>query len=269
MNKAELVSHVAVEVSTTRAAAERKVGAVSAAIADALARDDPVVRASGSSPSEAAPHVRDAIPEPGSRSPYRLRRSGRSGRQKPFATRSTNSMMGQAATCSPSVSATRLPHVRTFETQLCKTSFPARRRRPTPFPSRTIHTRLVTERMGAGRRRTEFHPFSKRANMCTDHARTLDACGVATPYRRHPTSHATVSTIHREVIGVACQPARRSRPTFGPWTQARGASRSSGQPNSTHGRWTVRAPRVGSCVALSESKRRAPLNDAIAHGTSA
>ena len=41
------------------------------------------------------------------------------------------------------------------------------------------------------------------------------------------------------------------------------------QPYSTHGRWTVRAPRVGSRVALGETRRRAPLNDAIAHGTSA
>ena len=92
------------------------------------------------------------------------------------------------------------------------------------------------------------------------------------PRRLRPasfTSHATVSTIHREVIGVAYRPARRSRPAFGPWTRARGASRSSGQPDSTHVRWTVGAPRVGPCVALSESKRRAPLNDAIAHGTSA
>ena len=42
MNKAELVSHVAAETSTTRAAAERMVGAVFAAIADALARDETV-----------------------------------------------------------------------------------------------------------------------------------------------------------------------------------------------------------------------------------
>ena len=42
MNKAELVSHVAAETSTTRAAAERMVGAVFSAIADALARDEPV-----------------------------------------------------------------------------------------------------------------------------------------------------------------------------------------------------------------------------------
>jgi len=42
MTKAELVSHVAAETSTTRAAAERMVGAVFTAIADALARDEPV-----------------------------------------------------------------------------------------------------------------------------------------------------------------------------------------------------------------------------------
>ena len=33
----------------------------------------------------------------------------------------------------------------------------------------------------AGMRRTESHPFTKRVNMCAVHARTLDACGVATP----------------------------------------------------------------------------------------
>ena len=42
MNKAELVSHVAAESSTTRAAAERTVGAVFSAIADALARDESI-----------------------------------------------------------------------------------------------------------------------------------------------------------------------------------------------------------------------------------
>jgi len=42
VNKAELVSHVAAETPTTRAAAERMVGAVFSAIADALARDEPV-----------------------------------------------------------------------------------------------------------------------------------------------------------------------------------------------------------------------------------
>ena len=42
MNKAEFVSHIATETSTTRAAAERVVGAVFDAITDALARNGPV-----------------------------------------------------------------------------------------------------------------------------------------------------------------------------------------------------------------------------------
>ena len=42
MNKAHLVSHVAAETSTTGAAAERMAGAVRSAIADTLARDEPV-----------------------------------------------------------------------------------------------------------------------------------------------------------------------------------------------------------------------------------
>ena len=66
MTKAELVSHVAAETSTTRAAAEQMVGAVFAAIAEALARDETVAIAGfGKSPSEAAPRVRDAIPNRG------------------------------------------------------------------------------------------------------------------------------------------------------------------------------------------------------------
>ena len=42
MNKHELVSHVAAGTSVTRADAERLIGAVFSAIADALARDEPV-----------------------------------------------------------------------------------------------------------------------------------------------------------------------------------------------------------------------------------
>ena len=72
-------------------------------------------------------------------------------------------------------------------------------------------------------------------------------------------------TIHRAVIGVAYRPARRSRPTYGPWTRARGASRRSGQPDPTHGRWTVGAPRVGSCVALGDSRRRTPSKRCNSH----
>ena len=51
--------------------------------------------------------------------------------------------------------------------------------------------------------------------------------------------------------------------------QSEAASRSSRQPDPTHGRWTIEAPRIGSYVAIGESRRRAPPNDAIAHGTSA
>ena len=43
MNKAHFVSQVAAETSTTKASAERNIGAVFSAIVDALARDDPVV----------------------------------------------------------------------------------------------------------------------------------------------------------------------------------------------------------------------------------
>ena len=42
MNKVHLVSHVAAETSTIRAAAERMAGAVFSAIVGALARDEPV-----------------------------------------------------------------------------------------------------------------------------------------------------------------------------------------------------------------------------------
>lgn len=55
----------------------------------------------------------------------------------------------------------------------------------------------------------------------------------ATVSAAHTLHNATVSAIHREVIGVAYPPARHSRPTYGPWTRGRGASRRSGQPHST------------------------------------
>ena len=42
MNKAEFVSHVAAETSTTKVAAERMIGAVFSAIADPSARKEPV-----------------------------------------------------------------------------------------------------------------------------------------------------------------------------------------------------------------------------------
>lgn len=45
MHSADFVSHVAVETSTTGATTEQMVGAVLPAIADALARDEPVTMA--------------------------------------------------------------------------------------------------------------------------------------------------------------------------------------------------------------------------------
>ena len=93
MNKAKLVSQVAAETSTPQAAAERMVGAVFTAIADALARDEPVAIAGfGRFAPEAAPRVRDAILEPGSRSPCRRRRCRGSSRRRPCATPSTASV---------------------------------------------------------------------------------------------------------------------------------------------------------------------------------
>lgn len=65
-------------------------------------------------------------------------------------------MMGQVVAGSVSVPATLTPHVRAFETQICKISILTSRRRPAPFPSRaiapqSIHARLVTERLWQGR----------------------------------------------------------------------------------------------------------------------
>ena len=48
-----------------------------------------------------------------------------------------------------------------------------------------------------GRRPTESRLFSKRANMCADHARTLDACGVATPYERRRRLAPTAAILAR------------------------------------------------------------------------
>ena len=124
MTKAEPVSHVAAETSATKAAAERTAGAGFSTIVGALARDERVaIAGSRSSPSEAASRVADAIPEPGSRSPPRRRRCRLSSQRTPSEKQSTNSMMGQAVTCAPSVSATRRPHVRAFEAQRSRGKF--------------------------------------------------------------------------------------------------------------------------------------------------
>ena len=54
----------------------------------------------------------------------------------------------------------------------------------TDYPATTAATSPSHGTFMAGSSRTESIRFTKRANMCADHARTLDACGVATPYRR-------------------------------------------------------------------------------------
>ena len=171
MNTADLASHFADGISTTRASAERMVGAVFFAIAEALARDEPAaiggfgkfaVR-SRAARQRRNPRTGEPVAVPASKVPS-------SSRRKPLATRSTNSMMGRAVTCSLSVLATRKPRVRTIEPQICKSSFLAPLRRPTLFPSRTvapqsIHTRLVTDRFVAeeiSRRRRSV----ESANTC-------------------------------------------------------------------------------------------------------
>ena len=60
----------------------------------------------------------------------------------------------------------------------------------------------ATRTLVAGRRRTESHPFTKRANMCADHARTLDACGVATPYRRRWHEWGVIGRAPVAMLGV-------------------------------------------------------------------
>ena len=115
MNKNELVSHVAAETSATRATAERMVGAVFAAIGDALRGTSPLPSPdSGSSSSATVPRARVAIRKPGSPSPSQPRRCRRSRRRRPFETRSTDSVAGQAARCRPFVPATPPRQVHPF-----------------------------------------------------------------------------------------------------------------------------------------------------------
>jgi len=66
MNRVELVSHVAAETSTTKAAAERMVGAVFSAVGDALARQEPVAIARiGKSAVRSHPARQGRIPRTG------------------------------------------------------------------------------------------------------------------------------------------------------------------------------------------------------------
>ena len=137
---------------------------------------------------------------------------------------------------------------------------------------RGIRRSVIEERVRSGLKDLLMAPEAAaeamRARACASHVPR------SFPQRLRPTSFTsltTVSTIHRKVIGVAYRPhnAPDTLMVRGLEQAEREDSRRSGQPDSTHGRWTVRAPRIGLCLALGESGRRAPLNDAIAHGTSA
>ena len=129
MNKNDLASHLAAETSATRATAERMVGTVFSAIGDALARDEPVAIAGFGKfviRGRAARQV--AIRKPGSPSPSRPRRCRRSRRRRPFETRSTDSVAGQAAP--PFVPATPPPQVRAFSMHTRRSARPGSRELP-------------------------------------------------------------------------------------------------------------------------------------------
>ena len=131
MNKNELVSHVAAETSATRATAERMVRAVFSAIGDALRGTSPLPSPdSGSSSSATVPRARVAIRKPGSPSPSRPRRCRRSRRRRPFETRSTDSVAGQAARCRPFVPATQPRRVHAFAMPTRRSARPGKRELP-------------------------------------------------------------------------------------------------------------------------------------------
>ena len=92
MNKREFASHVAAGTPVTKADAERLVGVVFSAIADALARGEPVtIAAFGKFATRSRAARTGRIPGPRSPSPSRPRGRRRSSPRRPFATRSTNS----------------------------------------------------------------------------------------------------------------------------------------------------------------------------------
>ena len=145
MNKNELVSHVAAETSATRATAERMVRAVFSAIGDALRGTSPLPSPdSGRSSSAAAPRAGVAIRKPGSPSPSRPRRCRRSRRRRPFETRSTDSVAGQAARCRPFVPATPPRRVHPF-------AIPTRRSARPGSPQLPLRLRQADRRARASR----------------------------------------------------------------------------------------------------------------------
>ena len=170
MNKAELASHVAAETSTTRAAAERMVGAVFSAIADALARDEPVAIAGFGKfavRGRAARQSGTQSPNPGGGRRVGIEGAVVQAGEGP-SRRGQRIALGQAATCSPSDSATRPPHLHALETQICKSRFwhhDGARRPLRRGPSHRSPTTLGWLRNDCGKKRWEdFRAFVTYAN---------------------------------------------------------------------------------------------------------
>ena len=88
--------------------------------------------------------------------------------------------------CAPVIADTLPPCLRpaTAHSPTADETQPTHKQRTHDFNGFTATAPAQFTTFVAGRRRAESHPFTKRANICADHARTLDACGVATPYGR-------------------------------------------------------------------------------------
>ena len=154
-------------------------------------------------------------------------------RQRPFETRSTDRVAGQAAWSRPIVPAMSPRHARAFpmHPRPSPRSIPRRLRQTdrrnrvsgVAWATSAVHSERDRADVGphppgpamfvAERRRTESDSFTKRANMCADHARTLDACGVATPYRRKRKLAPTAAVLARAQATYRSGFPRRLRPT--------------------------------------------------------
>lgn len=167
MNKTDLAAHVATRASLSRAEAHAAVGAVFATITEALAGGESVAIA-GFGTFSTRPR------------PARRGRNPRTGAPIAIAASTTPSFKaGKGLRDAVSNRGGRtVAEVRA--NWLCASGEGMSGR---PLGSRRCRG-VGAVMFGAGRRRPESHPFSKRANMCADHARTLDACGIATPCRR-------------------------------------------------------------------------------------
>ena len=132
MNKTDLASHVAAETSATKATDERLVATVFSAIGDALAGDEPVTIAGFGKfvMRRRAARARAELRKPGSPSPSRPRGCRPSRQRRPFETRLTDSIAGEAALCLPFVPATPPRQVRALPAHTPRRPRPATRALP-------------------------------------------------------------------------------------------------------------------------------------------